>query len=114
MLVVQHNYGQDYDSKMMAMETALSVKNSIVMVQEPFIGIREICHSAFNFYWPEREKKEIRVMIAVRKDLGDKIMIDHGTDLIHYLYFMLLEIRELDPQSKKPRRKTQFVNVYGN
>lgn len=52
-------------------------------------------------------------MTAVEKDLGDKIMVDHRTDLIHHLYFLLLEIRELD-QSKKPGRKTQMVNVYNN
>ena len=53
-------------------------------------------------------------MTAVRKKLVDKIMIDHRMDLVNHLYFMLLEIRELDPQSKRPRRKTQIVNIYDN
>ncbi len=114
MLVVQHNCGQGYESTVMALKTALSVEAGIVLVQEPFIGNREICHSGFNFYWPPGERKEIRVMTAVRKDLGDKIMVDHRTDLIHHPYFMLLEIRELDPQSKKPGRKMRVVNVYDN
>ncbi len=86
----------------MALETALSVGVGIVMVQEPFIGSREICHSGFNFYWLPGERKEIRVMTAVRKDLGDKIIVDHRTCLIHHPYFMLLEICELDPRSKLP------------
>ncbi len=59
MLVVQHNCGQEYESTIMALETALSVEAGIAMVQEPFIGNREICHSGFNFYWPPGERKEI-------------------------------------------------------
>lgn len=51
-------------------------------------------------------------MTAVRKNLTDKIVVDHRTDLINHPYFMLLEIRELDPQSKRPGSKTQVVNVY--
>ena len=98
----------------MALETALSIRAGIIMVQEPFIGNREIAHSGFNFYWLQGEKKNIRVMTAMRKELVDKIIIDHRTDLFNHPYFMLLEIQELDPQLKKPRRKTQVVNVYDN
>ena len=53
-------------------------------------------------------------MTAVRKDFVDKIVVDHRTDLLNHPYFMLLEIRELDPQSKRPGRKTRVVNVYDN
>lgn len=53
-------------------------------------------------------------MTTVKKDLGDKIIVDHRTDLIHHPYFMLLEIRELDLQSKKPGKKTRVINVYDN
>ncbi len=81
----------------MALETGLSVEAGIVMIQEPFIGNREISHSGFNFYWPQGERKNIRVMTAVRKTLVDKIMVDHRTDLINHPYFMLLEIQKLDP-----------------
>ncbi len=92
MLVEQHNCGQVYESTVMVMETALSVGAVIVMIQKSFTGNREICHSRFNFYWPERESKGIRVMTAIKKDLADKIIGDHRTDLIIRLYFMLLEI----------------------
>ncbi len=114
MLVVQHNCGQGYESTIMALEMALSIGAGMVMLQEPFIGTREISHSAFNFYWPQAERKEIRVMTAIRKELTDKIVIEHRTDLINHPYVMLLAIRKLDPRSKKPRRKTRAVNVYDN
>ncbi len=53
-------------------------------------------------------------MSAVRKDLTDKIVVEHRTDLINHPYFMLLEIRELEQQSKTPGRKTRVVNIYDN
>lgn len=53
-------------------------------------------------------------MIVVKKDLGNKIMVNHKTNLIYHSYFILLEIRKLDSQSKKSRRKTDVVNIYNN
>lgn len=98
----------------MAMKTALSGKASIVMIQELFIDNREICYSGFKFHLPQNEKKEIRVMKAIKKNLADKIMLDHRTDLIDHLYFMLLEIRKLNIKSKKLDRKIQVMNMYIN
>lgn len=114
MLVVQHICGQGYESTIMALETALSIGAGMVMLQGPFIGTREISHSAFNFYWLQAERKEIKAMMAIQKELTDKIVIEHRTDLINHPYVMLLEICELDPRSKKPGRKTRVVNIYDN
>lgn len=58
MLVVQHNCAQSYESTVMVLETALSTRPGIVMVQEPFIGDQKICHSGFNFYWPPAKRKK--------------------------------------------------------
>lgn len=44
-------------------------------------------------------------MTAVRKEFTNKIFVEHRTDLINHPYVMLLEIRKLDPRSKKPGRK---------
>lgn len=56
MLVIQHNCGCKYENTVMALETALNIEAGMVMLQEPFIGNRDICHSAFNFYWTQRER----------------------------------------------------------
>ena len=114
MLVIQHNCGRGYESTVMALETALGIGAGMIMLQEPFIGNRELCQSAFNLYWPQGERSEIRVMTAIRKDLTNKIMVEHRTDLVSHPYFVLLEIRELDQQSKRPGRKTRALNVYDN
>ena len=68
---------------MMTLKATISVKTCIVMIQESFIGSQKTCYSS-HFYLLQREKKKIRVMTAVRKDLGDKIMIDQRINLIHH------------------------------
>ena len=73
------------------MEIALSEKASIIMIQEQFIGNQEIFYSGFNFYWLQGEKKNIRIITGMKKNLVDKIVIDYRTDLINHLYFMLLK-----------------------
>lgn len=35
---------------MIVLETVLSIKASIIVLQELFIGNYKLCHSAFNFY----------------------------------------------------------------
>ena len=39
-------------------------------------------------------------------------MIDHRTDLLNYVYFMLLEICKQDTQFKRLGQKIQVVNLY--
>lgn len=50
--------------------------------------------------------------MAVTKALAEKVVVDHRTDLIIYLYFMLFEICKLDLQSKILSRKIQVINAY--
>ena len=56
----------------------------------------------------------MRVMTAVRKDLLNKIVIEHRTDLVNHPYFILFEIQDLDQQSKRPGKKTRVPNAYDN
>ena len=53
-------------------------------------------------------------MTAVKRTLVNKIVVDHRTDFINHPYFMLLEIQEIDPRSKRLRKKTCVVNIYNN
>lgn len=71
-------------------------------------------HGGFNFYWPQAERKNIRVITVVKRVLVDKIVVDHRTDLINHPYFILLEIQEIDFQLKKLRKKTCIINAYDN
>lgn len=114
MLIIQHNFGRGYENIVIALKTRLSVGAGIVMLQKPFMSNRELCHSAFNFYWPQGNRTEIRVITVVRRDLLDKIVVEHKTDLVNHSYFILFEIRELDWQLKRPGRKTRVINIYDN
>ena len=96
MLLVQHNCGHEYENTMIALKIALSVEAGIIIIQKPFISNQKIFCSGFNFYWPQGERKNMRVMTAVRNNLADKIVVDHRMDLIKHHYFMLIEIQELD------------------
>lgn len=53
-------------------------------------------------------------MMTVRKNLLNKIVMEYRTDLVNHLYFILVEIWELDQQSKMPGRKTKILNIYDN
>ena len=56
----------------------------------------------------------MRVKTAVRKDLLNKIVVEHRMGLINQPYFIILEIQDLDQQSKQPGRRTRVLNAYDN
>lgn len=56
----------------------------------------------------------MRVLIAVRKEILSKVVIENRTDLVSHPYCMVLDIRELHPQSGRCLRKTRVVNLYDN
>lgn len=78
MLVIQHNCGRGYENTIASLETAISIGAGIVCLQEPFLGNRNICHSAFNFYWPGGSRTNARVLTAVTKELVNEIIVENG------------------------------------
>jgi hypothetical protein len=91
--VVQHNYRKTHAIIIAVLETGLALKAEIVCLQEPYIGINNIVHGGYTILWPEtglRDKK--RVLIAIRKDLQNNLIIELRTDLINYLYALALDI----------------------
>ena len=116
MLIVQQNCGKGYECTIAALEAGLGLNASVICIQEPFLGNRSIAHSGFNLYWPSgtNNRKDMRVLIAVRKDILSKVVIENRTDLVSHPYCMVLDIRELHPQSGKCLRKIRVVNLYDN
>lgn len=55
----------------------------------------------------------MQVVIAVKKNILNKIMIAKKTDLISHLYSIVLDIKEL-LMSGKYSKKTKVVNFYNN
>ena len=80
------------------------------------MGNRDISHSGFNLYWPSGtdNQKDMRVLMAIRKDILNKVLIENRTDLVSHPYCSVLDIKELHPLSGKVLRKTRVVNLYDN
>ena len=116
MLVVQQNCGKGYECTISALEAGLSLNAAVVCIQEPFLGNRSISHSGFNFYWPSgtSSRKDMRVLVAVRKDILNKVIIENRTDLVSHPYCIVLDIKELHPSFGKQSRRTRVVNLYDN
>ena len=114
MLIIQHNCGRGYESTVMALETELNIGAGLVCLQELFLGNKDIAHSAFNFYWPEGVRADVRVPTAVKKKLENKIIVENRTDLVGHLYLVGLDIRDIDEQSNRPTKRTRAINIYDN
>lgn len=98
MLVVQQNCGKGYECTISALESALSLGASVVCIQEPFVGKLAISHSGFDFYWPEDggDRKNIRVLTAVRKDVVNQVIFENRSDLARHPYCMILDIKDVE------------------
>ena len=77
---------------------------------------QDISHSGFNFYWPSRTDngKEMRVLMAVRKDILNRVFIKNCIDLVSYLYYSILDIKELHSLLGKVLQKISVANLYDN
>ena len=116
MLVIQQNCGKGYECTISALEAGLGLEASIVCIQEPFLGNRSLAHAGYNLYWPSGtdNRKNMRVMIAVRKDIPNTIIVENRTDLISHPYCICLDIKEIDEQTERRLRKTRVINLYDN
>lgn len=56
----------------------------------------------------------MRVLIAIKKDIFKKVIIENCTDLVSYSYYMIFDIRERSAASRKYSKKTRIVNLYDN
>ena len=56
----------------------------------------------------------MRVLIIVKKDILNKVIIENRTDLISHLYCIIFDIRERNPTSRKYSRKSRVVSLYNN
>ena len=108
MFIVQQNCVKGYKCTIAALEAGLGL-NAYTRI---FLGNRSIAHLGFNLSWPSgiNNRKDMRVLIAVRKDILSKVVIENRTDLVNHPYYIVLNIRELHPQSIKCLRKTRVVN----
>ena len=116
MLVIQQNCGKGYEYTISALEAGLGLEASVVCIQESFLGNQSLAHGGFNLYWPSGtdNRRDMRVLVAIKKDILNKVIIENRTDLVSHPYCIVLDIRERNPTSEKYSRKTRVVNLYDN
>lgn len=54
----------------------------------------------------------MQVLFAVRIDILNKVIVKNQTNLIRYLYYIILDIRELNLVFEKYSKKTRAINLY--
>lgn len=56
----------------------------------------------------------MRVLIAIKKNILNKIIVKNWTDLVSHLYYLVLDIREYNPVFRKYSKKIRVINLYDN
>lgn len=92
----------------------LNIEARLVCLQKPFLGNKDIAYNTFNFYCPKKARIDTRVLTIIKKKLKNQIILENLTDLIYHLYFMPLDIQDIDKQLNKPIKKTRAINIYKN
>ena len=116
MFVIQQNCEKRYEYTISTFEAGFSLEASIICTQEPFLGKQSLVHAEFNSYWLSAtdNRKNMQVLIAVRKDILNKVIIENQTNLVSHLYCIVLDIKELNQVLRKYSRRTKIVNLYDN
>lgn len=111
MIVLQHNCNSTAATTTAALEAAIERRAEVVILQEPYVGRKhQISHPGFQIRWPEGEKREIRVALAIRVDVLDTYIFEERTDLIDHPCVQCLDIWET--QRRQKVRMTRVVNIY--
>lgn len=80
---------------MAAFEAAIERNAEVVCLQEPYVGRRnDVSHPGFQIRWPECEKGQTRVALAIRSDVLDPYVLEERTDLVSSSYVQCLDIWE--------------------
>lgn len=89
---------------------------AIVYIQEVFLENQSILHLGFHLYWPAgtENRRDMRVLIAVRKDIVSGVIIKNCINLVSHPYYIVLDFKEPYQEFGKMPRRTKVVNLYNN
>ena len=98
------------------LEAGLGREALIVYIQKPFLGNHSFVYIKFYLYWLSGtdKRKNVQVLVAIRKDIFNKVIIKNYIDLVRHLYYIILDIKELNLVSENFSRKTNIINLYDN
>lgn len=52
------------------------------------------------------------MLTVVKKELTNRIIVENKSDLVDYLYFLALDIWEINNKSENSTKQTRVGNVY--
>lgn len=61
-----------------------------------------------------KNQNNIQVLTKVKRDIMSKMIINNKKYLVSYLYYCVLDIKELLYLFKKMLRKIKVINLYNN
>lgn len=116
MLEVKQNCWKEYEYTISAFEASLGLEALVIYIQKSFFGKKSLAYARFNLYWPSGidNCKDMQVLIAVKKDILNKIIIENQTDLANHPYCVVLDIKKLNLVFGKYFRTTRVLNLYDN
>ena len=109
MLAIQKNCGKGYECTISALEAGLGLNAGVVCIQEPFLGKKNLAYAGFNLYWPVKahDREDNQVLIAVKKDILNKTIVQNQTDLVSHLYYIVLDIMKGEIHAKGRKKKNK-------
>jgi hypothetical protein len=111
MIVLQHNCNGTAVTTVAALEAAIERGAEVVCLQEPYVGEKHtISHPGFQIRWPERSKRDTRVVLAIRNDVLDRYVFEERTDLVDDPHVQCLDVWETVRRRKV--RRTRLINIY--
>lgn len=89
---------------------------AVICIEKLFLKNRNILHSGFNLYLPFwiDNRKDMQVLMAVEKNILNRVIIDNKTNLVGHPYCFVLDIKKLHSLTKKVLKKIKIVNLYNN
>lgn len=113
MIVLQHNCISTVVTTTAALEAAVERQAEVVLLQESYAGKRHtISHPSYQLRWPECEKKDIRMALAIRVDALDMYVFEERTDLIDHPCVQCLDVWETHERQKV--WKTKIIDIYNS
>jgi hypothetical protein len=94
--VIQYNCRKAYTITIAAIKIGIQLNTAFIYLQEPYININSLSHSGYDLRWPEKGKKEEkRVLIAIKRDILNRVTTEVRSDLVNHPYFVTINIWEL-------------------
>ena len=69
-------------------------------------------YNGFNLHWPGEKRRAARVLIIIRKNLINRIVIKKRSDLIDHPYLIVLNIGDFNQKTRIPIRRIKVINIY--